>query len=191
MNFEFDINKEYYGLLDVKLITNVILAAISTAEGFDVSSIGTVEYEMYKEFVQEHIDSNIPEYRGLHRGLIVANYRGGGEGSSAPLHDKWLSLKLKEGWRFGEPDEVQKTHPNILPFSSLTASARFKYTLAAQIVDSYQREAETVSRIKREEQHHEFIMKNMSSGHKLSEYEQNALAEAVVMAEPPYMRRAL
>lgn len=50
-------------------------------------------------------------------------------------HNKWLSQKLHDGWRYGlVKDAVAKTHPCLLPYDELPVEQQIKDTLFAQVV---------------------------------------------------------
>ena len=58
--------------------------------------------------------------------------------SSTALHDRWMSLKLREGWRYGESKDAEgKTHPCLLPFDELPVEQRFKDNLASTILHQF------------------------------------------------------
>ncbi len=53
-------------------------------------------------------------------------------------HNKWLSNKLKDGYKYGEIiDHENKTHSNLLPFEELNAEQQFKSILFVQIVEIF------------------------------------------------------
>ena len=42
-------------------------------------------------------------------------------------HDRWMEVKLRDGWRYGEAKDAEaKTHPCLLPYHALPANQRIK-----------------------------------------------------------------
>ncbi len=57
--------------------------------------------------------------------------------SAEKLHEAWMSLKLKDGWRWGPvKDSLAKTHPCLLPFFELDFQQRNKDVLFGAIVNA-------------------------------------------------------
>lgn len=52
-------------------------------------------------------------------------------------HESWLKQKKEEGWVYGtEKDQVNKTHPCMVPFSELPVNQQAKDYLFKAVVDS-------------------------------------------------------
>ena len=50
------------------------------------------------------------------------------------IHEKWMDKKLEDGWIYGEiKDEVEKTHPCIVPYEELPMSEKIKDLVALGI----------------------------------------------------------
>lgn len=57
--------------------------------------------------------------------------------SPSASHDNWMQQKIADGWVYGkEKDENLKTHPCIVPFSSLPKHQQIKDILFRNIVHS-------------------------------------------------------
>lgn len=57
---------------------------------------------------------------------------------SRASHDKWMSRKLREGWRYGAvKDAVAKTHPCLLPHNELPLHDKIKDDVFRAIVHGY------------------------------------------------------
>ena len=51
------------------------------------------------------------------------------------MHENWMKSKEKDGWVYGEvKDVVKKTHPNMVPYESLSKEEQFKDTLFSAAV---------------------------------------------------------
>lgn len=52
-------------------------------------------------------------------------------------HESWMAKKLEEGWVYGEVKDVEKkTHPCLVPFSSLPVGQQSKDFIFRQVVHS-------------------------------------------------------
>ncbi len=50
-------------------------------------------------------------------------------------HDEWMGYRQKQGWRHGPvKNEVEKTHPCLVPYNDLPASEQLKDKLFLSIV---------------------------------------------------------
>lgn len=50
-------------------------------------------------------------------------------------HNRWMSYKLREGWRYGPVKDVEaKTHPNLLPYEELSEEEQLKDMLFGSVV---------------------------------------------------------
>lgn len=59
------------------------------------------------------------------------------DSTPADSHNSWLDAKIRDGWQFGEvKDAVKKTHPCIVPYSSLPEEQKAKDKLFLNIVRS-------------------------------------------------------
>ena len=55
--------------------------------------------------------------------------------SPKELHESWCDFKIRNGWVFGEvKDEIEKTHPCLVPYSELPPEQRVKDAVFAAIV---------------------------------------------------------
>lgn len=59
---------------------------------------------------------------------------------SRDMHDKWMELKLRSGWRYGAvKDPELKTHPCLLPHHALPEHERLKHDLFRAVIEGYTR----------------------------------------------------
>ena len=53
------------------------------------------------------------------------------------MHESWMSLKLSEGWTYGEVKDAEaKTHPCMVPYEELSKVQQFKDALFSAVVRS-------------------------------------------------------
>lgn len=74
---------------------------------------------------------------------VIANANFTVQSGGRPLppednHDKWMSKKLRDGWRYGPvKDAENKVHPCLLPWNELPRADRLKDILFGGIVHFY------------------------------------------------------
>jgi hypothetical protein len=57
---------------------------------------------------------------------------------SKASHDRWLEVKLKDGWRYGPTkDAANKVHPCLLPYHALPPHEQIKDDIFTSIVHGY------------------------------------------------------
>lgn len=55
--------------------------------------------------------------------------------SPEEMHDLWMSFMIDHGWKYGEKkNEVERTHPNILPFNHISEGEQLKDKIFLTIV---------------------------------------------------------
>jgi hypothetical protein len=53
------------------------------------------------------------------------------------LHAEWMKYKIEQGWTYGEVKDVEKkTHPNLVPYETLSLVERRKDRMFAAIVNA-------------------------------------------------------
>lgn len=73
--------------------------------------------------------ADLPE--GWRAGIVagVENARRDNRETPQQSHERWLISKHRDGWSYGLYDPVNKTHPNMVPFSQLPEEQRNKDAL--------------------------------------------------------------
>lgn len=57
--------------------------------------------------------------------------------TAADMHQSWLNVKMKDGWRRGDvKDPAAKTHPCMVPYSDLPYEQRVKDHLFKAVLDA-------------------------------------------------------
>lgn len=68
----------------------------------------------------------------------VAAHRQDPHSTPRMSHEKWLTFKLNDGWKFGPvKDADKKEHPCILPYDDLPAEQKLKDYLFRDIVRTF------------------------------------------------------
>ena len=56
----------------------------------------------------------------------------------AESHEKWMEVRLADGWRYGPvKDEIKKTHPDLVPYVELPDSEKLKDHLFLAIAKAF------------------------------------------------------
>lgn len=101
--------------------------------------------QTYCASIDDPVPYNWGECTPEHRASVIDGVQGVIESFRMPdghsrekSHNRWMERKLREGWRYGEKkDEVEKTHPCLLPYDSLPELQQVKDALFANIVRSF------------------------------------------------------
>lgn len=84
----------------------------------------------------------VPEWKKKSAIQMVRDYiKAQDEGkymSGEDSHNAWMTVKLKDGWTWGPvKDAEKKTHPDLLPYSELSAFTHFKDKVVNTILDVF------------------------------------------------------
>jgi len=107
------------------------------SEFISLEDIGCICHERTKIWNEAHGDNSLPEWVDSSEEMkdsvldgvqfILRNYPNIYPSS---LHDNWMSFRKSQGWVYGlEKNEEKKTHPCLLPFSSLPGWVQMKDTI--------------------------------------------------------------
>ncbi len=109
-----------------------------------MEDIARIAHEVNKGYCESQGDFSqvdwdaAPEWqKNSSRAGVRAHLAAGGRMTPEDSHRSWMNQKLIDGWKFGPvKDEVQKTHPCMVPYAELPATQRAKDYIFKAVVDS-------------------------------------------------------